>query len=157
MAEADSFNNSRYGHGRVIIYSIIAVLLLVDFYAFVFHAFGNLTSTDLFFHWAIVGGSVLFIFFSTVDCLIVRERSAAIIFNMVFACIMSLYLYFGVLTYMNNISLVEVLGLNGASSFVHLNIIALWIMFGIAFLNVVIYFFAKKPTEEKGEKKLVAT
>lgn len=161
QAQADSFSNSRYGYGRVIIYFIIAVLLLIDFYAFVFHAFGNLTSTDLFFHWAIVGFSILFIFFSTIDCLIVREKSAAIIFNIVFAFIMYLYLYFGVLTYMNNISLVEVLGLNGANSFVHLNTIGLWIMFGIAFLNGVILLFAKKPAEEpveeKEEKKLVAT
>ncbi len=155
QAQADSFSNSRYGYGRVIIYLIIVVLLLIDFFAFVFHAFGSLTPTDLFFHWIIVGGSVLFILFSTVDCLIVREKSAAITFNIVFALVMSLYLYFGVLIYMNNISLVEVLGLSGANSFVHLNTIGVWGMAAIALVNVVVFFLAKKP-EEKNEN-LIAT
>ncbi len=151
QAQADSFNNSRYGHGRVIIYSIIAVLMLIDFYAFAYNSFGNLTSNGLFFHWAIIGSCVAFIFCSSVDCLIVREKSAAIIFNALFACIMALYLNFGVLPYMNNISLYEVIGSSGANSFHTINKVIIWLMIGLAIINLILFLFAKKPEEQKEE------
>ncbi len=148
QAEVGSFDNWRYGYGRFIIFAIITALLCVDFYAFAYNAFGNLTSNDLFFHWAIIGGSTAFISFSTIDCLIVRERSVAIIFNIIFAFIMVLYLVNGVLPYMNNTSLYEVVGSNGAHSFYVINKVIIWLMIVLEFCNFIVLLFAKKPEEQ---------